>query len=68
MDRSCEGCGFWDRLGGRARGLCRRSAPRTLMSTSDEGADIRAVWPETLESDWCGQFVPAAIVAGRHAA
>lgn len=68
MDRRCEGCAFWDSRGTAARGLCRRSAPRTLICSLEGEPDVRAVWPETLDSDWCGQFTPAAVLAGRHAA
>ena len=58
MSETCKGCHFWRRLGliehgetENRRGRCKRNAP------VDRGMN-NAFWPETHESDWCGEFKP----------
>lgn len=60
MSETCETCKFWDNSTsssfaaerGEESGQCRRGVP---------GHDSRtgmAVWPFTVENDWCGEFKP----------
>ena len=49
----CSECLFWQPIGssdGMTFGECRISSPVALP-------DDRAVWPQTLASDWCGDFM-----------
>lgn len=52
---SCELCRFWVRVGDRAVGHCRRSAPRATL-TQDPDKVVYVVWPRTGEDEWCGAF------------
>jgi len=54
----CKNCRFWQLLEGE-RGICRRNSPlpRDLEQAQDGRSVIyRVSWPETHESDWCGEF------------
>ena len=53
MER-CEQCKFWDRTGSRF-GNCRRYAPRAAMTREHH----IVVWPQTQQTDWCGDFEPS---------
>ena len=53
---SCSTCTFWDPHSSRARGLCRRSAPRAHLVGAGTEVAVQALWPETAVSDWCGQY------------
>jgi hypothetical protein len=47
-------------------GFCRRTLPKGVQYTSDENeiaagnpqGQYYAHWPETKETDWCGEFQP----------
>jgi hypothetical protein len=61
----CERCKFWDRskLPDDANvGVCRRHAPapRTILHHDDDDNSFCLkewpVWPQTLGSEWCGEF------------
>lgn len=49
----CRTCGFWLPREG-AVGFCRRGAP-------GRGPGGAAVWPQSFEWDWCGEFGALAI-------
>jgi hypothetical protein len=46
---------FWERVGTRDRGECRRNAPRAQIAGFDLDVEIKAFWPMTEATDWCGQ-------------
>jgi hypothetical protein len=51
----CGNCRFWHEE------QCRRRAPihiNALMPWYDteDGADYEAIWPETAENEWCGEW------------
>ena len=62
--KQCGRCAFWDCMNPRkpgATGLCRRNPPKfhdtVVMSNSRNAHHVyKAIWPETLPIDWCGQF------------
>lgn len=53
----CAACWFWQRLNGReddpTMGDCRRMPPQVLVV---EGVGMASVFPNTRETDWCGEF------------
>lgn len=49
MMRACAGCLHWEPARAGPLGECRRYAPTAASP----------VWPETDQSDWCGDFEPA---------
>ena len=58
----CERCCYWEDTGHGA-GLCRRHAPRALLSVrdADDGAvtvwpatSVVTLWPATSVDEWCG--------------
>lgn len=49
----CSTCRYWDKNAYDPRGLCRINPPQTFQ---DSEGNFRHGWPETRESDWCGQF------------
>lgn len=56
---TCDLCLFWEHLRNTAvvgKGVCRRYAPRAVVSEL-EAASMDAVWPETHDDEWCGDFV-----------
>ncbi len=55
QDRDCSTCMFWERVGTRDRGECRRNAPRAQIAGFDLDVEIKAFWPMTEATDWCGQ-------------
>lgn len=64
MTDNCGNCRFWI-LSGQA-GDCRRRAPtitlQSLWPAKDSEAEqaLIAYWPNTGETDWCGEFEAAA--------
>jgi hypothetical protein len=48
----CECCVFYD---AREGGVCRRRAPRPLISPREE-VFVTAWWPLVDRKDWCGEF------------
>jgi hypothetical protein len=70
---TCSSCGYWeedteeypssDRLG-----FCRRHPPVRFLE--DEHNEDRSVYPETIDSDWCGEHpdFPAFLAATRSGA
>lgn len=48
----CSNCSYWDALDGND-GLCRRMPPMVVLDDEDEWV---SKWPETLASNWCGEF------------
>ncbi len=57
-DYACETCCHWEPGAGASRGTCRHSSPRSqvVMLSSDE-LEVRAIWPMTAASDWCGAWL-----------
>ena len=59
-DKFCHNCRFWERDEDSAfNGECHRRAPRPSNSVidSDDGAEGKiAVWPITLNIEWCGEW------------
>lgn len=54
----CGDCRFWRHSSSTPSaeyGECRRNAPQATLHFS--GAN-RTYWPETADSDWCGEFQP----------
>lgn len=69
MSSKCADCQFWERWG-TERGGCHRMPPITGFRV--EGAQNQyqsvqvtittshnPIWPNTNQSDWCGEFSPA---------
>ena len=62
--KQCGRCAFWDCMNPRkssATGLCRIYPPKshdtTVIPNSRHAHHVyKAIWPETLFTDWCGQF------------
>lgn len=62
----CFGCRFWKYDGdydeGGTFGRCRRHAPRSdkahFLASQRNPAPMRAIWPMTDGSEWCGEFEP----------
>ena len=61
--KKCELCNFWYPKGKNRTtsgeilyGECRRNTPN--------GVDGRAKWPNTNESDWCGEFKTKLLLEG----
>lgn len=68
---TCKTCRFWsfDRHlakpepdGSAAVGLCRRRSPSPRCLHGDgvdgDGQVLAAIWPETNDNDWCGEWNP----------
>ena len=57
----CSSCKFWDRNTNRVSeevGICRRYPPSIPpLQRSDDCEDF-AVWPLTVDSEWCGEHKP----------
>jgi len=54
----CLNCRFWQALQAE-HGICRRNSPvpRDLEQALDGRSVVyRVSWPETHETDWCGDF------------
>ena len=56
---ACAGCRFWNRHDAQESGDCARypPTPTALRTTEDGSREIVSRWPETHESDGCGEFV-----------
>ena len=48
---NCELCVYWAKETEVRTGACRRNAPKPAP-----GKEQLAVWPLTLDTDWCGDF------------
>ena len=58
-DASCKRCRFWEfplRFSVEHMGTCRRFPPTISVSTHASGRPGEAFWPETRDTDWCGEF------------
>jgi hypothetical protein len=51
MNATCELCVYWAKETEVRIGACRRYAPKPAP-----GNEQLAVWPPTLNTDWCGDF------------
>ena len=51
MTGNCQLCVYWAKDTEVRTGLCRRNAPKPAP-----GKEQLAVWPLTLNTDWCGDF------------
>lgn len=49
---TCETCVYWASGNNYSSGHCRRYAPEPAT-----GRDALAVWPTTMYTDWCGEYV-----------
>jgi hypothetical protein len=65
----CKECRYWEHSRGESAGQCRRYAPRPTLqypvyppkgdwktSPWAVGENAGAIFPETIEADWCGEF------------
>lgn len=62
LDPMCARCAAWRRISLRdSAGECRRRAPAALSVPAVHWRErepwSRPLWPATLETDWCGEFV-----------
>lgn len=64
MQATCRDCRFWDTENppeSSHTGLCRRHSPVVLTGPrgGNDGllTDRWGYWPQTVESDFCGEFV-----------
>ena len=61
----CENCQFWVQTGATDDGLlgeCHRNSPLPDLTGSSSDSKMRfAVWPSTLENNWCGSFEERAM-------
>jgi hypothetical protein len=48
---NCQLCVYWAKDAEVRTGACRRNAPKPAP-----GKEQLAVWPLTLNTDWCGDF------------
>lgn len=71
--RTCRHCVHWNSvLREEVRGNggvsmvseCRRHAPRAAVTSIHMGI-LRADWPRTSYSDWCGEFEPSQLPVNR---
>jgi len=52
-DVKCDSCVFWCRNDkDSVLGECRKNPPAVVIYPD---ADYGTLWPETLETDWCGE-------------
>jgi len=59
MTLACMDCLWWEENrteGGFSRGDCRRHSPVSFQGGPEFAHCIDTVWPETKESDFCGDF------------
>lgn len=49
MKQRCSDCVFWVKSGDTGKGFCRRYPPLI-------GERFVSVWPETMHTDWCGEY------------
>jgi hypothetical protein len=59
MNSTCSNCAFWEAPQSEPKqvGECRRYAPRPSVDEGHaERATVFTTWPNTYESDWCGEF------------
>lgn len=65
--KTCCTCQFWEKFGWQdtvehsSVGECHRNAPQTIQlcqasSLGGQNAEYDAIWPETLEDEWCGEW------------
>lgn len=61
---SCQNCDYWLR-GSDLHGYCQRHAPAPVLARPEEetyeyderGSPVYvAIWPQTSEYDWCGEY------------
>jgi hypothetical protein len=57
---SCDTCSYWDPGEQKNLGHCRRHPPQLLETVTGYGPDERRLpmihWPQTLATDWCGEW------------
>lgn len=54
----CSSCRFWDRNTNQVSeevGICRRYPPSIPPLQRSEDCETFAVWPLTVDSEWCGE-------------
>jgi len=59
MNSTCSNCVFWEAPQSEPKqvGECRRYAPRPSVDGGHaERSTVFTTWPNTYESDWCGEF------------
>ena len=61
---NCGACIFWAKNQWFNAGECRRHSPGRVESPMGKQLD-GAAWPQTGESDWCGEFQPASPIPER---
>lgn len=58
--KTCRTCRFWAaKFPNDWHSWCRRRAPfaRLVVTTPDScGGEVKPAWPQTRESDWCGEW------------
>jgi len=54
--KQCSECAFW-LAGASNAGRCQRRAPSVATGGAASGQESWAVWPKTLASDGCGEFL-----------
>jgi hypothetical protein len=56
----CENCKFWEQTGATDTGLigeCHKNSPSPQLEPSPDQSGMRfAVWPSTVQNQWCGDF------------
>lgn len=56
-EQRCGNCRFWD---GQSRiyanGECLKNPPVIYFDDSEDGLQHRGYFPETFESEWCGEW------------
>src|SRR5579863_6464826 len=59
MKESCENCRYWNKREGWEYGQCRKNPPTVFIVPSDY-VPTKTQWPLTNDTDWCGEWKPAA--------
>jgi hypothetical protein len=59
-EQRCGNCLYWNRDDDGPEGECRRRAPLPTVEDAPDGF-VKAWWPDTLSSEWCGEWAPAAV-------
>lgn len=57
MNGHCVNCKYWNTNGSTQKkyAQCRVNSPMSVPAYK------KGSWPETAQSDWCGQFMPTKI-------
>jgi hypothetical protein len=53
--KSCDACSHWNSES-TDTGECRRRAPQNIVFKINEEVSVKAQFPSTVKSDWCGDF------------